>query len=917
MRAPGRKSSDVWSAWPGPAGNLPFPISSFVGRAAELERASGLLAGHRLLTLTGSGGCGKTRLAIELARRLNIQFPQGEWFVDLAPVRGGEFVLPEIAAVLGVEEPERGRTLAEAIVGRLGTGRFLVVLDNCEHVTSPAASAAAVLLQGAPGLIILATSREPLSLPGEVTWRVPELSGRDAVALFLERASQASPDVGFESGQLAAIRGICRQLDGLPLAIELAAARARALSPARIAAELGQRFDLLSRAVETVPSRQATLRASFDWSYELLPASERELLVRLAVFAGGFGLDDALAVCRGATVAALTGLADRSLLALSSEQDGEPRYRMLETIRELAAERLADDPADESRIRRRHCEHYLVLAETAGPELTRHAQNEWLARLGADYDNLRSALTWCRAEPVPDFCARLAVALAPYWLERSQWSECRLWLEAAATVGPLPASLRARVLNHRCYLELWAGDAAAVPNMATESLALVEGLDAPVETGRAHGFLGLVIALALGREAASPHIERALELTRAGGDDWGLAIGLTFFANIRLLEADPDEARRMLDEAIEIATAAGDRRTLRLALAMAALAAVTQGRIDEAFLRAGRAASMARDAGHAGVVVIGMLVQAWALLLQGHTEAAATTARECFALGRDSGEGGEELARWLQAAAALAAADPARAISLLSDVGEQTEPNPVFAAFAALPVLARAEALLATGDRDAAAAAADKAASLASAAGRGWVLGRVYLLRARLTDDPVTAESQVLAGVALSRDTGDVLGLVDALELLAALAVERGDDAEGVRLCAAASGARARLGYARPSPAAAAHQDRITTILGGASAEIMRSAWAQGERLSIEEALTYASRGRGRRRRPAAGWPSLTTAEVDVARLVAHHLSNPEIAERLFIARATVKTHLVHIFAKLSVRSRSELAAEAIKRGLG
>ena len=312
-----------------------------------------------------------------------------------------------------------------------------------------------------------------------------------------------------------------------------------------------------------------------------------------------------------------------------------------------------------------------------------------------------------------------------------------------------------------------------------------------------------------------------------------------------------------------------------------------------------------------------MFVQAWALLLQGQPDAAAATAQQCHALGRDSGEGGEGPALWLQAAAALAAADPLRALALLKQARELANTHIALATLTALPVLATAEALLATGDRDGAAAAADDAAELASAAGHSWILGRVHLLRARIAADPITAESEVLAGVAQAREAGDVLGLVDAVELLAALATERGDDTEALRLQAAASAARARLGYGLIAPAAAAHQDRIALMLDGASAGTMRVAWAQGEHLSIEEGLAYASRGHGRRRRPAAGWPSLTPAEVAVARLVARHLSNPEIAERLFISRATVKTHLVHTFAKLNVRSRSELAAEAIKRGLG
>jgi DNA-binding CsgD family transcriptional regulator len=307
-------------------------------------------------------------------------------------------------------------------------------------------------------------------------------------------------------------------------------------------------------------------------------------------------------------------------------------------------------------------------------------------------------------------------------------------------------------------------------------------------------------------------------------------------------------------------------------------------------------------------------VQAWTLILQGKPEAATAVAQECHALGRESGEGGEGLALWLQAEAALAQADPMRALQLLTEARDLTTTDNTFAA---LPVLATAEALLAARDRDAAAATADDAAKLAGGTGRIWILGRVNLLRARHADDPTTAESHVHAAIALCRDAGDTLGLVDALELTAALAADRGADAEALRLWAAAAAARARLGYARTAPASPSHQQRIDALLRGPSPDGVSSAWTEGERLSIEEALAYASRGRGRRGRPAAGWASLTPTELEVTRLVARHLSNPEISERLFISRATVKTHLVHIFAKLGVRSRSQLTAEAIQRGLG
>jgi predicted ATPase/DNA-binding CsgD family transcriptional regulator len=897
-------------ARPVAAGNLPIPVASFVGRSAELRRSAALLAGNRLLTITGSGGCGKTRLAIELARRIQGQFVGGAWFVGLGPLRAGDHVLTEIAAALGVEEPERGRTLAEAVVTHVSSGSFLVVLDNCEHVKAAASSAATAMLAGAAGLRILATSREALAVPGEVTWRLPELDSDDAVALFVERASQASPDIPLNSGrQLAAIRGICERLDGLALAIELAAARVRTLPLARIAAVLSERLDLLSEASGGVLPRHATLRASFEWSYELLSRDERELLVQLAVFGGGFGIDDALAVCPAATVPVLAGLADRNLV-MREDRDGEGRYRMLQTVRELAAECLADD-ARLAGIRQRHAEYFLALAEAAEPHLSGRLQDEWLARLAADYDNLRTALAWCRDEPVPELSARLAAALTPYWLERSQWTECRHWLEAAARAEPLPQALRAKVNNRRCYLEIWAGNPALVPGLSVESLTLLAGRDEPVEEGRAHGFVGVVLAYGQGPEAARPHMERAFQLMRAGSDDWGLAMGLAFYADSRLFQADPGDPRRMFDEAIEIATSAGDRRTLRLALSMAALAAVTQGRLAEAWRRAERAADSSREAGHTGALIGAMFAHAWVSLLEGRLDAAAATAQQCYALGRDSSEGGEGLALWLQAEVALAQADPGRASELLIQARELTAGDNVFAA---LPVLAAARALFAAGDRRAAAEAASDAVTISRDSGRIWILGRVYLLQAQLADDPATAEAQVLSAVRLSRDAGDTLGLVDAVELLATLAADRGSEDEALRLWAAAAAARAGLGYARPLPNSVSHQ--LGHLPGSLTADTVRVAWSQGERLSIEEAVAYASRGHGRRRRPATGWPSLTPTELEVTRLVARHLPNPEIAQLLFVSRTTVKTHLVHIFAKLGIRSRSELAAEAIRRGL-
>src|SRR6266700_403640 len=293
---------------------LPIPLTRFVGREAELTQVRALLAGSRLLTLTGPGGAGKTRLALQLASADASDFPDGVWFADLSPLSGGEFVWDRVALTLGVKEPGPGRTWAEAVGHRLETRQALLVLDNCEHLVEAAAEVAASVLASAPAVKVVATSREPLSVAGEVTWAVPSMAEADAVELFTDRARQALPQFTLHDDDRKAVLDICRRLDGLPLAIELAAARTRALDPVHIAAGLKNRFALLPTGPRTAPRRQSTLARSFDWSYDLLSEPERTLLRQLSVFAGGFEVEAALAVCPAASLELLAALTDRSLI---------------------------------------------------------------------------------------------------------------------------------------------------------------------------------------------------------------------------------------------------------------------------------------------------------------------------------------------------------------------------------------------------------------------------------------------------------------------------------------------------------------------------------------------------------------------------------------------------------------------------
>ncbi len=394
--------------------NLPAQVSSFIGRERELTDLRAMLAHHRLVTLTGVGGIGKTRLALRLATEVLDAHGDGVWFVDLAPVSDPRLVVHAVAATLGVRE-EAGQSLVEALQRFVEDRALLLVLDNCEHLLEACAQLARDLLQAGRNSTIVATSREPLHVPGEATLPVaplpaPEpagdlapdaLCGYAAVQLFLDRAIDASPDFALTRKNAAAVARICRELDGIPLALELAAARARSMSIDAIADHLTDRFALLKGRDRTALPRQQTLRAAIDWSYDLLAPPERALLQRLSVFAGGFTFDAAEVVGAGDDVASravldlLGHLVDKSLVTFSVQRE---RYRLLETVRQYALERLAES-GEEAKVRDRHLEFYVALAQRAGSEIRGPKQDAWHERLDAERDNVLLAFSHARSAP--------------------------------------------------------------------------------------------------------------------------------------------------------------------------------------------------------------------------------------------------------------------------------------------------------------------------------------------------------------------------------------------------------------------------------------------------------------------------------------------------------------------------------------
>ena len=526
------------------SGSLPRPLTSFVGRERELAEARRLLAGSCLLTLTGPGGSGKTRLSIELAADVACEYPDGVYFVRLAPVRDPGLVPSSIAQSIGLQDP-RDRPLVEHLASYLRDRKLLIVLDNFEHLL-PAASVVAELLSGADGLRIVVSSRAPLRVSGEQECPVPPLAlpdeqahGRlasvaacESVRLFAERAVAVEPGFAVDEQNAAAIAQIVRRLDGLPLAIELAAARVKLLPPEAICGRLEHSLGLLTGGSRDLPDRQRTLRATIEWSYDLLGEQGRGLLAACSVFRGGVPLDVIESVCAEADtgIAVLDGLqelVDQSLLR-QLRAPGPPRYLMLETIREFAAERLAGTP-EAGRLRGAHAAAFLALAEQAARPLTGLGQREWLERLDVEHNNLRAAIDWYRQDN-PPAALRLAAAMSWFWSLHGHYTEGRQRLRQLLGLVSDQNTVRVRALNGAAWLALDQGDYPDADRLLSESTELSCRLGDKAGEGMAAVF-GCRSMISSDRIAeAASYGERAIALLTEADDRPGIAFALFFLA---------------------------------------------------------------------------------------------------------------------------------------------------------------------------------------------------------------------------------------------------------------------------------------------------------------------------------------------------------------------------------------------------
>ncbi len=847
--------------------NLPVELTSFIGREREIAELKRLLGTTHLLTLTGIGGAGKTRLALQVAAEVLDTFAEGVWLVELAPLSDPGLIPHMVAAALGVRE-EPGRTVLESLVDFAGPKSLLLMLDNCEHVISASAHLVNTLLRACPSVRVVATTREPLGIAGELTYRVPPLSlpesglqdpfelliRSEAVRLFVDRATFVNPGFKVTALNGLAIAHVCRQLDGIPLAIELAAARVKVLSVEQIAARLDDRFQLLTGGSRLGLHRHQTLRAAIDWSYDLLSDKERALLRRVSVFAGGFGLDAAEAICAGHGIAPrevldlMTQLVDKSLVLVETPAGGA-RYGIQETIRRYGQEKLLE-AGEQTGFLARHRDWYLALAERAEPELQGPEQQRWIRQLEAEHDNLREALAFSLEGPLGEQALRLAATLWWFWHVRGYLSEGRTWLSKALAGSPgADERARARALYGAGFLAWRQGEFDQAQALGQKSLDVSRALGNQLGMASAISLLEHIARAQGDYAGAAALAERSLAMFREMGDTWGIATALVIVGNAARFLGNYARAREALEEGLELFRTLSDASGTAAALHFLGLVARDQGDYARADAVVRESLQLSRETGDTSRIAFSLHSLGLIARDQRNYAQAETLFQESLALFRE-----------------------------LEDTWGITT------------------ALVSLG------------------------------VTARLRGDDTRAAELLQESLRFRRGLGDKAGIAECLEDLAAVSVPRGDPQRAARLLGAAEALRTSIGVELPPT----HQAECKRIADAARKQLGKTAferaWAVGRRMDAEQALEEAlapalpepSSAGGAQRRVSGKAPSLLTQrEQEVAALIAQGRTNREIAAALVITEGTAANHVQHILNKLGLNSRAQIAAWAVEHGLG
>ena len=905
------------------ASAIAIPLTTFVGRQGELSQLRSLLQeGKRLVTLTGMGGIGKTRLA----RQLGIGVAESGWakvfVVDLSSIANPELIDSVVLESVGGGS---SRSPLQAAIDLLREKRALLVLDCCEHVLEEVGHAAEVLLRGCPSLAILATSRSPICIPGELVWSVPALSmaggvdtsgGRasEAARLFADRARSANAHFLLNDNVLGEVETIVRRVDGIPLAIELAAARVRILSTGEIVAGFDNHLRLL-RGGRAFDARHRTIRGSLDWSHELLTSEERRLFARLAIFAGGFDIEAATAVCSGSPITPdqvldeIQGLVEKSLLTVAFK-GGVTRYRMLDFVHQYACERL-DSSSEKHGLAARHRAYFRGLAERADRQLWA-LDPDRRARLDEDLPNLRAAINDA-CITAPEDALAIAGALALYWRVRGRVAEGAAVLEQSlATAPPEPSSEHALALATQSRLSFWLGNF----ERALGAAAAAQEMGAAVGDLRSRALaLSTLGKMAMLRDPAAgdPMLIESAQLARTAGDDVARCHALSSLTISYFFQDNPEAIRSPLEELLRVAETIGHEDNVRWGLWSSAHIDLAAGNLARARISGERAQAMMPGEDlfprYCAIEVLS-LVDA----LTGDPETARVRAEAELETSIEEGiRLGTAVLIHALGVAALAGGDFDEAHHWAATLFER-EPEVRYLAWHAHDILvhvalARGDTALAKIHVDALLAAAEPLRNQ-----RANAVGYLGLSRALLLEgDEQRAESIAHEVLKVVMERGWRLQLVDALSLIAEIAAFNAQHDRATRLIASTERERRALGLvAFP----AAHQAMEGLLAAAATAlgeENLNKAQRDGARLSLEEAVTYARRGRGERASATRGWVSLSPAERQVVELASRGQSNPEIASDLFMSRHTVKAHLAHAYIKLGVSNRTELARLATK----
>ena len=796
--------------------NLPRQLTSFIGREKEIGDAKAHLSRTSLLTLTGSGGCGKTRLSLQVAADTLDQYSDGVWLVELAPLSDPTHLPQEVAMALGLSD-QAGKTFLQTLTDYLKTKHLLLVLDNCEHLLDGCAQLCHSLLRTCPRVSIIATSREAMGIAGEQTYRVPsltvpdpkerltieQLSQYDAVRLFVERVTSSKPDFKVTNRSVPALAAVCHRLDGIPLAIELAAARVRSLSLDEINARLENRFRLLTGGSKAALPRHQTLRALIDWSYDLLTPQERLLLSRLSVFAGGWTLQAAESVSSGGPIEEwemldlLSGLVDKSLV-IAETHEAATRYRLLETVKQYAAERLAQS-GEVDAVRASHRDYFLALAEDAAPHLTGSEQRKWLQTLADDHDNLRQAIAACLEDvSAAEAGLRLGTALVRYWDVLGHWNEGREHMDAilGRVENPHRTPARARALAAAGELAAYQTDYACAAKLLEDGLEIGRQWEDKPVTAKCLSKLGLVSMMTYDQQTARSRLEESLALFREIEEKAGFADCLHRLGVL-------DDNLALFAESLKIRRELGDRHGIAESLSSLGDIALRDGDYAEARVLYEESLGIRREVGHKWGVGNSLMALGYLALYQGDFSHARPRFEEALAILRDLGQ------RLLIP-------------RILIALGELAifEGDPV----AASPLLEEALTL------------ASGAGSEFQAAAARLGLGRVALAQKQ----DLKSRAFLDKALQLYLDLGSKGGVASVLDAFAELAQQQNQVRRAIRLLGAAAGLRDRFGiWSLP-----AYQKRSKLYVERARASVGEAefdlAFQEGQEMSHEEGVEYA-----------------------------------------------------------------------------